>query len=64
MSNDRYSSNVKEFQLLGSATHPTEKWLVLDGPAMGPTGFRAENTKETQRFEIYPGSAVRYIKFR
>ncbi|WCJ35021.1 Galactose-binding protein [Euphorbia peplus] len=52
---EHYSSNVKEFELLGSLSYPTEKWIKLGN-------FTAGNVKHAQRFTLDESQWVRYLK--
>ncbi|KVI00498.1 SUN domain-containing protein 4-like [Cynara cardunculus var. scolymus] len=52
---EHHSSNLKEFELLGSSVYPTETWLKLGN-------FTAGNVKHTQRFVLQEPKWVRYIK--
>lgn len=54
---EHYSSGLKDFQVLGSDTHPTDKWLLLGQ-------FRARNVNDRQVFDISKPVWVRYLKFR
>ncbi|KAJ9558579.1 hypothetical protein OSB04_013193 [Centaurea solstitialis] len=52
---EHHSSNLKEFELLGSSVYPTETWLKLGN-------FTAGNVKHAQRFVLQEPKWVRYIK--
>ncbi|CAI9094340.1 OLC1v1030065C2 [Oldenlandia corymbosa var. corymbosa] len=53
---EHYSSNFKEFKLLGSLVYPTDTWISLGT-------FVAENVKHAQCFELPdPVNSVRYLK--
>nr|XP_043609811.1 SUN domain-containing protein 4-like [Erigeron canadensis] len=52
---EHHSSNLKEFELLGSSVYPTETWLKLGN-------FTAGNVKHEQRFVLQQPKWVRYIK--
>ncbi len=58
ISNDeRYSSGVETFLLLGSATYPVSEWNVLGE-------FRANNVNGEQTFNVETALWARYIKLR
>ncbi|OVA10199.1 Sad1/UNC-like [Macleaya cordata] len=52
---EHYSSNLREFVLLGSLVYPTDKWVDLGN-------FTADNVKHAQRFTIKEPKWVRYLK--
>ncbi|CAH9117053.1 unnamed protein product [Cuscuta europaea] len=52
---EHYSSNLKEFELLGSLTYPSEAWEPLGT-------FVAENVKHLQCFKLPQPKWVRYLK--
>ncbi|KAL6997381.1 hypothetical protein U1Q18_007507 [Sarracenia purpurea var. burkii] len=52
---EHYSSNLKDFELLGSSVYPTDTWVKLDN-------FTAENVKHAQRFVLQEPKWVRYLK--
>nr|GEU72526.1 galactose-binding protein [Tanacetum cinerariifolium] len=52
---EHHSSNLKEFELLGSSVYPTETWVKLGN-------FTAGNVKHEQRFVLQEPKWVRYIK--
>eukprot|EP00252_Welwitschia_mirabilis_P006519 TRINITY_DN17408_c0_g1_i1.p1 TRINITY_DN17408_c0_g1~~TRINITY_DN17408_c0_g1_i1.p1 ORF type:complete len:810 (+),score=161.34 TRINITY_DN17408_c0_g1_i1:252-2681(+) len=52
-----YSSNLKEFELLGSLVYPTNNWTFLGR-------FIAENAKNMQRFALEEAKWARYIKLK
>ncbi|XP_047316344.1 SUN domain-containing protein 3-like isoform X2 [Impatiens glandulifera] len=53
---EHHSSNLKEFELLGSLDYPTHSWVTLGN-------FTAGNTKHVQRFVILEEPKwVRYLK--
>lgn len=55
---ERYSSMLKEFQILASATYPTEKWINLGT-------YTAEPKLGEQTFNITDSSVhARYLKFK
>lgn len=54
---EHHSSNLKEFELLGSSVYPTEVWLKLGN-------FTAANAKHAQRFVLEDPKWVRYLKLR
>ncbi|KAI3985733.1 hypothetical protein MKX01_030647 [Papaver californicum] len=53
---EHYSSNLKDFQVLGSLVYPTYKWLHLGN-------ITAKNVKHAQRFILEEPKWVRYLKF-
>ena len=55
--NERYSSQVQNFLVLGSQTYPATEWIVLGE-------FNAENRFGEQSFTVTSQSWVRYIKLR
>ncbi|XVF37315.1 hypothetical protein REPUB_Repub19eG0135200 [Reevesia pubescens] len=52
---EHYSSNLKEFELLGSLVFPTDVWIKLGN-------FTAANVKLAQRFVLQEPKWVRYLK--
>ncbi|KAK4764273.1 hypothetical protein SAY87_013711 [Trapa incisa] len=52
---EHYSSNLKEFEVLGSLVYPTESWVDLGH-------FTAKNVKQSQRFRLEVPQWVRYLK--
>ncbi|GAV79976.1 Sad1_UNC domain-containing protein [Cephalotus follicularis] len=52
---EHYSSNLKDFELLGSMVYPTDTWVKLGN-------FTAANVKHAQRFALQEPKWVRYIK--
>ncbi|XP_058100455.1 SUN domain-containing protein 5-like isoform X2 [Magnolia sinica] len=52
---EHYSSNFKDFELLGSLTYPTEIWTSLGN-------FIAENVRHAQRFMLPEPKWVRYLR--
>ncbi|ONK69168.1 uncharacterized protein A4U43_C05F20050 [Asparagus officinalis] len=52
---EHYSSNFKDFVLLGSLRYPTETWIPLGN-------FTAENVKHAQRFTLLEPQWVRYMR--
>lgn len=52
---EHHSSNLKEFEILGSSVYPTETWVKLGN-------FTAGNVKHEQRFVLQEPKWVRYIK--
>ncbi|GAV88781.1 Sad1_UNC domain-containing protein [Cephalotus follicularis] len=52
---EHYSSNFKEFELLGSLSYPTEMWTSLGQ-------FVAANVKHIQSFKLPEPKSVRYLK--
>lgn len=52
---EHYSSNLKEFELLGSLVYPTDQWVKLGN-------FNATNVKLAQRFVLPEPKWVRYLK--
>ncbi|XP_021907849.1 SUN domain-containing protein 2-like [Carica papaya] len=53
---EHYSSNLEDFELLGSLVYPTETWVSLGN-------FTAANVKHAQRFVLQEPKWVRYLKF-
>jgi len=51
------TTGFKEFQVLGSESHPTNSWLLLGN-------FRADNVNRKQVFHLKQKVLVRYLKFR
>jgi hypothetical protein len=54
---ERYSSQVQNFLVLGSPTFPVTEWIVLGE-------FNAENRFGDQAFPVTSQTWVRYIKLR
>lgn len=54
---EHYSSNLKEFELLGSKVYPTETWVKLGN-------FTAGNVKHEQRFTLPDPKWARYLKLK
>lgn len=52
---EHYSSNFKDFSLMGSLSYPTEEWIPL-------SNFTAENVRHEQRFTLPEPKWVRYMK--
>ncbi|KAF8025239.1 hypothetical protein BT93_F2167 [Corymbia citriodora subsp. variegata] len=52
---EHYSSNLKEFELLGSLVYPTDTWINLGN-------FTAANVKQAQSFALPKPKWVRYLK--
>ncbi|XP_051129873.1 SUN domain-containing protein 4-like isoform X2 [Andrographis paniculata] len=52
---EHHSSNLKDFELLGSPFYPTDSWVKLGN-------FTAANVKHTQRFVLPEPKWVRYLK--
>ncbi|XVF63442.1 hypothetical protein PTKIN_Ptkin09bG0087500 [Pterospermum kingtungense] len=52
---EHYSSNLKEFELLGSLVFPTDAWIKLGN-------FTAANVKHAQPFVLPEPKWVRYLK--
>lgn len=52
---EHYSSNLKDFELLGSLVYPTDEWMKLGN-------FTAANVKHAQRFTLLEPKWVRYLK--
>ncbi|CAO2834416.1 unnamed protein product [Amaranthus hypochondriacus] len=52
---EHYSSNLKDFELLGSQVYPTQIWEKLGN-------FSAGNVKHAQRFALSVPKWVRYLK--
>ncbi|KAF6167624.1 hypothetical protein GIB67_031207 [Kingdonia uniflora] len=52
---EHYSSNLQDFELLGSLIYPTEKWVNLGV-------FKAGNMKHAQKFTLQEPIWVRYLK--
>ncbi|XP_026389552.1 SUN domain-containing protein 4-like [Papaver somniferum] len=53
---EHHSSNLRDFQVLGSSVYPTDKWVSLGN-------ITARNAKHVQRFDLEEPKWVRYIKF-
>ncbi|XP_048436688.1 SUN domain-containing protein 4-like isoform X2 [Pyrus x bretschneideri] len=54
---EHYSSNLKDFVVLGSLTYPTNEWVFLGN-------VTAANNKLVQRFVLQQPKWVRYIKLK
>ncbi|XP_004290252.1 PREDICTED: uncharacterized protein SLP1 [Fragaria vesca subsp. vesca] len=54
---EHYSSNLRDFELLGSLVYPTDEWVKLGN-------FTAANIKLAQRFDLEVPKWVRYIKLK
>ncbi|KAH9626466.1 hypothetical protein KSS87_006426 [Heliosperma pusillum] len=54
---EHYSSNLKEFELLGSLAYPTQTWVELGN-------FSAGNVKHAQTFTLSEPKWVRYLKLK
>ncbi|XP_022152460.1 uncharacterized protein SLP1 isoform X2 [Momordica charantia] len=54
---EHHSSNLKEFEVLGSSVYPTDVWVKLGN-------FTAANAKYAQRFVLEEPKWVRYLKLR
>ncbi|XAR57462.1 hypothetical protein NMG60_11025616 [Bertholletia excelsa] len=52
---EHHSSNLKDFELLGSLVYPTDTWVELGY-------FTAGNVKHSQRFVLQEPKWVRYLK--
>lgn len=52
---EHYSSNLKNFEVLGSLVYPTENWVKLGH-------FPAKNIKQSQSFRFEEPKWVRYLK--
>nr|GLL42435.1 uncharacterized protein slp1-like isoform X1 [Ipomoea trifida] len=52
---EHYSSNLKDFELLGSPVYPTDTWVKLGN-------FTAGNVKHARRFVLPEPKWVRYLK--
>ncbi|KAH6795363.1 hypothetical protein C2S51_036349 [Perilla frutescens var. frutescens] len=52
---EHHSSNLKEFELLGSAVYPTDSWVKLGN-------FTAANVKHAQRIVLPEPKWARYLK--
>ncbi|XP_050219759.1 SUN domain-containing protein 4-like [Mercurialis annua] len=52
---EHYSSNLKDFELLGSLVYPTDTWIRLGN-------FTATNVKLAQRFSLQEPQWVRYLR--
>ncbi|KAK4413451.1 SUN domain-containing protein 4 [Sesamum alatum] len=52
---EHHSSNLKDFELLGSPVYPTDSWVKLGH-------FTAANVKHAQRFVLPEPKWVRYLK--
>ncbi|MCL7037635.1 hypothetical protein MKW94_006782 [Papaver nudicaule] len=53
---EHHSSNLREFEVLGSSVYPTDKWASLGN-------LTARNVKQVQRFKLEEPKWVRYLKF-
>ncbi|XP_039122567.1 SUN domain-containing protein 4-like [Dioscorea cayenensis subsp. rotundata] len=52
---EHYSSNLKDFELLGSLVYPTDNWTEIGN-------FTAGNVKHAQRFSLQEPNWARYLK--
>lgn len=52
---EHYSSNFRDFVLLGSLSYPTEAWIPMGN-------FTADNVKHAQRFTLSEPMWVRYMR--
>lgn len=52
---EHHSSNLRDFELLGSAVYPTDSWVTLGK-------FSAANMKHAQRFALPEPKWARYLK--
>lgn len=52
---EHHSSNLKDFELLGSLVYPTDEWVKLGN-------FTASNVKHAQRFVLQEPKWARYLK--
>eukprot|EP00249_Psilotum_nudum_P014262 c24742_g1_i1 orf=505-2664(-) len=52
-----YSSNLREFEILGSLDYPTDAWVSLGK-------FHAENVKVSQKFTLSEPKWVRYLRLQ
>ncbi|GAB4845088.1 hypothetical protein Ancab_038494 [Ancistrocladus abbreviatus] len=52
---EHYSSNLKDFEILGSLVYPTDSWVELGNLTAG-------NVKHAQRFALSEPKWVRYLK--
>ncbi|KAJ7982572.1 Galactose-binding domain-like [Quillaja saponaria] len=52
---EHYSSNLRDFELLGSSVYPTDVWVSLGN-------FTAANVKHLQRFVLQEPKWVRYLR--
>lgn len=52
---EHHSSNLREFEVLGSLVYPTDSWMLLGN-------FTAKNIKQSQRFLLKEHKWVRYLK--
>ncbi|GAB4861181.1 hypothetical protein Ancab_036338 [Ancistrocladus abbreviatus] len=52
---EHYSSNLKDFEILGTSAYPTDTWVKLGN-------FTAGNVKLAQRFALPEPKWVRYLK--
>ncbi|KAL8139526.1 hypothetical protein V2J09_005547 [Rumex salicifolius] len=52
---EHYSSNLKQFELLGSLVYPSDSWVKLGN-------FTAGNVRHAQRFPLPEPQWVRYLK--
>ncbi|KAG6388925.1 hypothetical protein SASPL_150361 [Salvia splendens] len=52
---EHHSSNLKDFELLGSAVYPTDSWITLGK-------FSAQNVKHAQDFVLPEPKWARYLK--
>lgn len=54
---EHYASSIRDFEILGSATHPTSNWLLLGS-------FTALDSAQKQVFTLPSREWVRFIKLR
>ncbi|KAM5550132.1 SUN domain-containing protein 4 [Rosa sericea] len=54
---EHYSSNLRDFELLGSLVYPTDEWVKLGN-------FTAANIKLAQRFDLEEPKWVRYVRLK
>ncbi|GAB2271115.1 hypothetical protein Dimus_005963 [Dionaea muscipula] len=54
---EHYSSNLKDFEILGSLAYPTDSWVSVGN-------FTAANVKLAQRFNLPDPKWARYLKLR
>ncbi len=57
VSYEKYSSLVKEFQVLGSQIYPTEEWMDLGT-------FITSGTPGEETFNLVQSAFARYLKFK
>nr|CCC90900.1 conserved hypothetical protein [Trypanosoma congolense IL3000] len=56
VNHEHFSSNVKNFTVLGSSKYPTNEWRVLGH-------FSADPRRGTQHFDVGPQQPVRFLRF-